>query len=161
MASTEVILKQKVENLGSEADIVKVRNGFARNFLIPKGLAMEATASSRRHIERLKAIRAERETKELEEAEKIAGKLRRLKLKFNLSIGQGGKAFGSVTSMDIAKAVTAADSNIDLERHSILLEAPIKSTGKFDVEVKLHPQVTAVLKISVNAEGAAEGAEQA
>ena len=106
MATTQVILKEKIKGLGAEADVVKVKRGFARNFLLPQGRAYEATKGNLRHTERLKAVRAEREAKELAEAEKIATKLRKLKLKMTLATGQGGKSFGSITTMDIAKAIS-------------------------------------------------------
>ena len=152
MATVQVILKEKITNLGSEADVVKVRRGFARNFLVPQGKAYEATAGNLRQIENLKKVRAEREAQELAEAQKVASKLKKLKLKLVLSTGQGGKAFGSITNIDIAKAVKD-ESGIDLDRHSIDLEKPIKSTGSFDVPVKLHSEIDCFLKLTVTAEG--------
>ena len=106
MPTTQVILKEKIKGLGAEADVVKVKRGFARNFLLPQGKAYEATKGNLRYTERLKAVRAEREAKETLEAEKLAAKLKKLKLKLTLSTGQGGKAFGSITTIDIAKAIT-------------------------------------------------------
>ena len=149
MANAQVILKQKIEGLGAEADVVKVRAGYARNFLIPNGLAYEASRTNLRHIEALKAERARREAEELLEAQQIANRIAKLKPKFELSTGQGGKAFGSVTSIDIHKELEAA--GISVERHSIELEKPIKKSGKSEVVVKLHPQVSATLTITVAA----------
>ncbi len=151
MANVQVILKEQIKGLGAEADVVHVKRGFARNFLVPQGKAYDATAGNLRHLNHLKAIRSERESKELQEAEKIASKLKKLKLKLTLQTGQGGKAFGSVTTLDIAKAVAESNAKIELDRHQIQLEKPIKSTGTFEVPVKLHAQVSCFLKVTVTA----------
>lgn len=150
MPTVEVILKDKIAGLGAEGDIVKVKGGFARNFLVPQGKAFEATKGNLRQTENLRKIRAEREAKELEEAEKTAAKLKRLKLKLTLATGQGGKAFGSITSQDIVNEV-AEKSKIELDRHQIELEKPIKSTGTFEVPVKLHAGISVFLKVTVAA----------
>lgn len=150
MANAQVILKQKIQGLGAEADVVKVRAGYARNFLIPRGFAYEANRSNLRHVEALKAERARREADELLAAQEIANKIAKLTPKFELSTGQGGKAFGSVTNIDIHKELEAAGIHVD--RHSIELEKPIKKSGKSDVMIKIHPQVSATLTISVKAE---------
>lgn len=149
MANAQVILKEKIEGLGAEADVVKVRAGYARNFLIPQGKAYEATRSNLRHVEALKASRARREADELLAFQEIATKISKLKPKFTLSTGQGGKAFGSVTSIDIHKELEA--SGISIDRHAIELEKPIKKSGKTDVTIKLHPQVVPILTIEVEA----------
>ncbi len=154
MANAQVILKEKIEGLGAEADVVKVRAGYARNFLIPQGKAYEATKSNLRHVEALKTARARREAEELLAFQEIATKISKLKPKFTLSTGQGGKAFGSVTNLDIHKELEAAGISID--RHGIELEKPIKKSGKSEVSIRLHPQVTATLTITVDA-----GEEQA
>jgi large subunit ribosomal protein L9 len=160
MANAQVILKEKIQGLGAEADVVKVRAGYARNFLIPQGKAYEATKSNLRHVEALKSARARREAEELLSYQELATRISKLKPKFVLSTGQGGKAFGSVTSMDIHKELEAA--GIVIDRHAIELEKPVKKSGKSEVSIKLHPQVTATLVISVDAgevagETAAEG----
>jgi len=152
MPNTQVILKEKIKGLGAEADVVSVKRGFARNFLLPQGKAYEATKGNLRHTERLKAIRAEREAKELAEAEKLASKLKKVKLKLTLSTGQGGKAFGSITNIDIAKAL-AEESKIEVDRHMIVLEKPIKNTGNFEITVKLGHDITATVKLAVSAAG--------
>lgn len=163
MATTQVILKEKIKGLGAEADVVKVKRGFARNFLLPQGKAYEASQGNLRHTERLKAVRAEREAKEHAEVEKIASKLRKLKLKLTLATGQGGKAFGAITTMDIAKGI-AEQANVEVDRHQIVLERPIKNTGAFEIELKLGYEVNVTVKLTVTAageEGAAEGDESA
>ena len=158
MANAQVILKQKIEGLGAEADVVKVRAGYARNFLIPNGLAYEASRTNLRHIEALKAERARREAEELLEAQQIANRIAKLKPKFELSTGQGGKAFGSVTNIDIHKKLEAA--GIIVDRHAIELEKPIKKSGKTEVSITVHPQVSALLTITVKAEDSGESADQ-
>jgi large subunit ribosomal protein L9 len=151
MANAQVILKEKIEGLGAEADVVKVRAGYARNFLIPQGKAYEATRANLRHVENLKSARAQREAVELEGAKELATKISKLRPKFTLELGQGGKAFGSVTSLDIHKELEAAGIKID--RHAIELEKPIKKSGKSDVIVRVHPEVTTILTINVEANG--------
>lgn len=159
MATTEVILREKVPHLGAEADVVKVKRGFARNFLIPSGKAFEATRGNLRHIAKLKETRARREAEELAEAEKVATKLRKAKLTMLLSIGQGGKAFGSITNADIAKAL-AEKSGVEIDRHQIQLDKPIKGTGEFEVPVKVHADLEVVLTIKVKAETDEAAAEE-
>jgi large subunit ribosomal protein L9 len=156
MALTEVILREKIDNLGSEADVVKVKAGFARNFLIPQGKAYEATKGNLRQISNLQAARAKRETEELNEAQELASKISRLKPKFTLEVGKNGKAFGSVTSIDIHKSFE--DKGITIDRTAIQLDQPLKTTGKTDIEVKVHPDVTTSVTITVVA---AEETEEA
>lgn len=147
MATTEVILRTKIQNLGAEADVVKVKSGFARNFLVPQGKAYEATEANKKHLEELSAARAKRETEELNEAEKISAKIKKLKPVFTLETGATGKSFGSVTNMDIHKRLEEAGINID--RHAIKLEKPIKTTGTHEVDVRLHAEVTCFLRLEV------------
>ncbi len=156
MANAQVILKEKIEGLGAEADVVKVAAGYARNYLIPQGKAYEATRANLRHIEVLKTERARREGEELLAAQEIATKISRLKPKFTLESGQSGKTFGSVTSIDIHKELEAA--GIVVDRHLIELDKPVKKSGKTEVAIRIHPQVTATLTISVDA-GAVEAGE--
>lgn len=149
MATAQVILKEKIEGLGAEADVVKVRAGYARNYLVPQGKAFEATKANLRHVEALKSSRAQREAEELVVAQELATKIAKLSPKFTLSTGQGGKAFGSVTSIDIHKELEAA--GIEIDRHTIQLDKPIKKSGKTVVEVKLNAQVSAQLTVTVDA----------
>ncbi|MDA7684163.1 50S ribosomal protein L9 [Akkermansiaceae bacterium] len=147
MAATEVILREKIQGLGVEAEVVKVKAGYARNFLIPHGKAYEATKGNLRQIANLEKARVKREAGELTIAQDLAGKIARLKPKFTLEIGANGKAFGSVTSIDIHKALE--DKGIEIDRTAIQLEKPIKTSGKTDVEVKLHADVTTSVTITV------------
>jgi len=151
MATKEVILREKIEGLGAEADVVKVKAGYANNFLVPQGKALEATKDNLQNIEDLKAARAEREAKELAEANALATMIKMTNANFTLEIGEDGKAFGSVTSIDIQKKLE--ESDIVIDRTAIQLSKPIKKSGKNSVEIKVHPEVTAVLNVNVTAAG--------
>ena len=156
MTTTEVILTEKIHNLGAEADIVKVKVGYARNFLIPNGKALEITPAAMRRINLLKAKRAEREAKELNDAQELARKINKVKLDLELETGETGKAFGSITAADIADKLRGALGGVEIDRHKIHLERAIKDTGKHDVTVKLHHDVSAMLEVNVNAKGGAQ-----
>ena len=157
MPAVEVILKEKVEGLGAEADVVRVKRGYANNYLVPTGRAFEATKGNLRHRDALNQKRALREAEELQLAEKKAGRIKKARLKLELATGQGGKAFGSITTMDLSAAMAAFDKKLaDIDRHNILLDKPIKSTGDFEVMVKLHPDLTVPLKVKVSAKVAEE-----
>jgi len=153
MSNTEVILTAHIPNLGAEADVVKVRRGYARNFLIPRGMAHEVTPASLRMTNSLQARRAEREAVELNEANDLAKRLGKLKLSFVLETGESGKAFGAITAKDIADRVKA-ESGQEIDRHRIALERPIKETGDFTVNVRLPSDVQAGLKLTVTAKNA-------
>lgn len=150
MANTEIILREKIDGLGAEADVVKVKSGYARNFLIPQGKAFEATKGNLRQREALSASRVKREAEELAKATQLGNKINKARPKFTLETGQGGKAFGSVTSMDIHAKLEAVGISID--RHSIKLDKPIKTAGKTDIEIRLHPEVTTNLRVTVETE---------
>jgi large subunit ribosomal protein L9 len=150
MAVTEVILKENIPGLGAEADVVKVRRGFARNFLVPQGKAYEVTPGNLKRLNLLKTKRAEREARELNEAEDLARKINKVKLEFILETGETGKAFGSVTAKDIEDKLFA-ETEIKIDRHRIRLERPIKESGEIEVPIQLHADVTATLKIEVKA----------
>ena len=153
MPTVEVILKEQIKGLGAEADIVKVRAGYARNFLVPQGKALEASRANKTRLKVLQARRAERESKELAEPEAIAAKLKKVTLRLTLKTGADGKAFGSVTAHDLAAALAEqGPKGLELERHAIQLEKAIKQTGKFDVPVRLHAQVTTNIKVVVSPE---------
>jgi large subunit ribosomal protein L9 len=143
----QVILKQDVEKLGKRWDQVKVADGYARNYLIPKGLAMEATPQNLMILKRFQEAEARKKQKELEQAEQIAKKIRSLSCVITRQAGEGDKLFGSVTSIDIANFLE--ENNIQIDRKKIDLEEPIKSLGVFRVPIKLHPEVIAELKVKV------------
>jgi large subunit ribosomal protein L9 len=147
--AVDVILKTKIEGLGSEADVVSVKPGYARNFLIPKDFAAPATLATKRQVEELKRKRAEREANELNEAQELAGKLGKLKLVFTLESGEGSeKVFGSVTSQDIADKLKEAGYTVD--RKKIDLPKAIKDLGEHEVTLKLTSDVQAKLNVTVN-----------
>ena len=148
MADTQIILKENVPGLGAEADIVKVRKGFARNHLIPTGKAYEVTASNLKRLNHLKGMRAEREARELNDAEDFSRKIGKLKLEFTLETGETGKAFGSVTTRDIEEKLQT-EFGITIDRHKIDLERPIKESGEKEISIKLHHNVSATLKIEI------------
>jgi large subunit ribosomal protein L9 len=148
MAVIEIILKENLPGLGSEADIVKVRKGYARNFLIPKGKAYEVNPSNLKRLNLLKAKRAEREAKELNEAEEQARRINKTRLEFVLQTGETGKAFGSVTSKDIEDRLRA-EHNINVDRHRIQLDRPIKDSGEHDIAIRLHAEIVATLKVDI------------
>ncbi|MCF6313134.1 MAG: 50S ribosomal protein L9 [Verrucomicrobiales bacterium] len=148
MATTDVILKEKIDNLGSEADVVSVRRGYARNFLVPQGKAYEATTANLRHVEGLEKTRALREAEELQNAEKQATKLRKARITLELAIGEHGKAFGSITTSDIAAAILEK-TKIDLDRHTLQLDKPIKATGSYDIPVKIHSDIEVSVTVRV------------
>ena len=148
MADTQIILKESVPGLGAEADIVKVRKGFARNHLIPTGKAYEVTASNLKRLNHLKGMRAEREARELNDAEDFSRKIGKLKLEFTLETGETGKAFGSVTTRDIEEKLQT-EYGVTIDRHKIELERPIKESGEKEVSIKLHHNVSAILKIEI------------
>ena len=149
MAFTEVILTANIPALGAEADIVKVRRGYARNFLLPHGKALEITSGSLRQIYHLKAKRAEREAREMTAAEELASKINKLSPVFTLDAGETGKAFGSVTAKDIHDRIVEDLKLEDLPKHAVVLEKAIKESGEHTVAVKLHADVSAKLKLTV------------
>lgn len=162
MPTTQVILTEKIANLGAEADVVKVRRGYARNFLVPQGKALEVTPSTLKRINSLKAKRAEREARELNEAEELSRRINKLKLSFELETGETGKAFGSITATDIAERLKKElGPKGEIDRHRIHLEKPIKESGEHEISIKLHHDVATTLTITVKAKGAEAAAEEA
>ena len=151
----EVILKEDVEKLGHRGDIVKVAEGFGRNFLLPRKLAIEANKANKAVIDQMKASAVRKSAKEKTGAEALAHQLNDVQLTFERKTGEKDHLFGSVTSSDIATALDGKGFKID--RRKIHLDDPLKSLGEFHVPVKLHRDVTAHVKVTVNREGA-EGA---
>lgn len=146
----EVILQSKVPGLGVEADVVKVKPGYARNYLFPQGLAFAATSASKKQIEVLKRKRAEREAQELNEAQELAAKLGKVKLSFTLVMGGGqGKAFGAITAQDIADKLKEA--GFEMDRRKIELARPIKDAGDHEIVIQVHSEVQAKVNVAVTA----------
>ena len=142
-----VVLQQDVQNLGKSGDLVRVRPGYARNFLIPRGLAMPATAGNVARIEDLRARARARASKELAAAQETAKKLESVSVKIARAVGEENKMYGSVTSKDVEEAFAAI--GIELDRKKISLHEPIKTLGLSEVPIKLHHDVTAKLRVEV------------
>jgi large subunit ribosomal protein L9 len=150
----EVILKEDVANLGHRGDVVKVAEGYGRNFLLPRKLALQATASNKAVIEQMKASAIRRSASEKVVAETLAAQLEPVVLTFTRKSGENGQLFGSVTSADIGHELEAKGFEVD--RRKIQLPEPIKATGETSVAIKLHREVTAHIKVTVAAENVAE-----
>src|SRR5947208_8063736 len=154
MANTQVLLREDIDNLGARGEIVRVKSGYARNYLLPRNLAVEATANNVRQIEGEKAALAKREAKDRSSAELQADQLRKLTLKFERKVGEAGVLYGSVTSMDIGHELKEKGNEID--RRKIVFREPIKRFGTYNVPLRLHREVTVELPISVLGEGGVE-----
>ena len=153
----EVILKDDVVNLGHRGDLVKVADGYARNFLLPRKLALQATSANKAVVEQMKNAAARRSATEKALAEELAVKLEPIVLDFTRKSGEAGHLFGSVTSTDIATALDAKGFEID--RRKIQLPESIKTVGDHTVTIKLYREVAAHVKINVLAEATEEAAE--
>ena len=150
MATSEILLVKPVENLGGEGDQVKVRAGYARNFLLPRKIAVGLSASNKKRIDSLKKHRAEREQTELTGAQDVAKKLEKTSLAFAVKTGEGGKMFGAITAQDIYDKLHAA--GLEIDKKKIHLFTPVKTLGKHTVKVKLHSDVTVELAFDVVSE---------
>ena len=146
-----VILNRDVKGTGKAGDIVKVSDGYARNMLIPKGYAKEATEGNVRNLEKQKAIAAEKKAEEKAEAQALAEKINERSVNIKTKAGEGGRIFGSITSKDIADAL-ADQHNLTVDKKKIQLDNPIKQTGELTVDIKLYPEVMAKLKVTVTVE---------
>ncbi len=151
MAHTKILLRQDVDDLGARGEIVRVRAGYARNYLLPRKLAVEATSGNVKAIERERAALLKREASERTTAEGQAEQMRSLVLEFKRKAGEQGALYGSVTSMDIAE--TLKERGYEIDRHRIHLREPIKRLGEFAVPLRLHREVTIDLQIKVASEG--------
>jgi len=143
----KVILKENIETLGHIGDIVKVAPGYARNYLLPKGLVIEATVKNAKALEHDKRQMEYKKNKVLEQARQFAARIEGLSFVLSHQAGEEGKLFGSVTNMEIADRLKA--EGIEVDRKKILLADPIKHLGEFTVAIKVHPEVTANLKVNV------------
>lgn len=151
MANTTVLLREEIEHVGGRGEIVKVKAGFARNYLLPQGLATLATKGNVKQIEQERTALLKKAAAEKATAEAQAAQMGDIKLSFERKAGDHGTLFGSVTSMDIAEALQAKGYEID--RRRINLKDAIKETGEFTVNVKLHREVTLAVPVTVKAEG--------
>ena len=148
----EVILREHVDNLGKRGEIVKVADGFARNYLLPRKLALPATDGNRKHVERERKIMETREAEEKAAAEAIATRLATVDIAIARRVGDTEQLYGSVTAADIVDFLKSKGFEVD--RRKLILPEPLKTLGEFDVPLKLHREVTVPLKVKVVKEGA-------
>ncbi|GFN36708.1 50S ribosomal protein L9 [Tepidimicrobium xylanilyticum] len=144
----KIILLKDVKGLGKAGDLVNAKDGYARNYLFPKNLAIEATPNNLKKWEERKKIEAEQQRKEREEALKLKEKIESLTVELKGKSGEGGKLFGSITSKDIAEALKK-QHKIEIDRKKIELKDNIKSIGETSVEIRVYPEITASLKVKV------------
>jgi large subunit ribosomal protein L9 len=154
MATTKILLREDIDTLGGRGEIIKVKAGYARNYLLPQGLATLATKANIKQIEGERSALLKKSAQEKSTAELQAGQMGNVSLSFERKAGETGQLFGSVTSMDIAEALKA--KGYETDRRKIVMKDAIKETGDFTVGVKLHREVTVQIPVSVRAEGEAE-----
>lgn len=144
----KIVLREDVESLGRKGDLLDVADGYARNFLVPRGLALKATKGVVRQAEAMRRSREARDARERDEATELAARLGTAPIVITARAGEGGRLFGSVTSADIADAVNAA-TGIELDRRKIELPEPLKQLGAAEIPVRLHAEVTTTLPVEV------------
>ena len=144
----KVLLRADVKALGKKNEVVEVAEGYARNYLLPRNMAVEASASVLRSLEEVKASEKKRESKDLVEARKLAAKLAEIKVEISRKCGEGGKLFGSVAGKDIADKLKEV-SSLDVDRRKVELADPIKALGTYKVPVRLHQGVVAEIEVTV------------
>ena len=159
MATTNVLLREDVEHLGARGEIVKVKAGYARNYLLPRKLAVEATPGNVKRIEAERGALLKKEAKERAGAEAQSAQMGGLRLNFERKVGEHGLLYGSVTSMHIADALK--EKGYEIDRRRVHLPEPIKETGEFTVSVRLHREVTVDIPVVVTGEGGAQTAPAA
>jgi large subunit ribosomal protein L9 len=150
----EIILRETVENLGKRGEVVKVADGYARNYLLPRKLALPATAGNRKHVERERKIVEARESQEKGQAEAMAARIAAIEITIARRVGDTQQLYGSVTSGDIVDFLKA--KGVEVDRRKLILPEPIKSIGDHEVPLKLHREVTIPLKVHVVKEGTAQ-----
>lgn len=147
----KVILLKDIKGTGKKGDVINASDGHARNYLIPRGLAKEATQGNIKSLKAQKASEKKRQDQELEEAKALAEKISNITLKFKSKAGEGGKLFGSITSKDIA-AKLKKDHKINVDKRKIVMDSHIKELGSVYVEVKVYPEISGKMKVEVTAE---------
>ena len=153
----ELILREHVDHLGERGQIVKVADGYARNYLLPRKLALSATQGNKKHVERERKIVEAREAQEKGQAEAIAARLAGVDISIARRVGETDQLYGSVTTADIAEFLKG--KGFELDRRKLILPEPIKAIGEYNVPLKLHREVTAPLKVRVVKEGASVAKE--
>ncbi|MUL41244.1 50S ribosomal protein L9 [Streptomonospora sp. PA3] len=144
----KLILTQEVTGLGAPGDVVEVKDGYGRNYLLPRGFAIRWTRGGQKQIDSIRRARAAREIRTLEDAQQIAGRLNSMRVKLNQRAGDGGRLFGSVTAGDVAEAVKSAGGP-EVDKRRIEIRNPIKSVGDHKVQIRLHPEVSATIAVQV------------
>lgn len=144
----EVILLEEVKSLGKKGDVVKVSDGYARNFILPKKLGVEATAKNMNDLKLQKAAEAKHQREILEEAQILGGKIKAGSITLKIKAGEGGRTFGSISTKEIATALKE-QMGYEIDKKKLTLTEPIKNIGTFHIPVKLHPKVTTELKVKV------------
>jgi large subunit ribosomal protein L9 len=147
----QIILQEDVEKLGTRGQVIDVADGYARNFLLPRKLALEASAGNMKRLEKMRAVFAKKEATEKDAAQKLSETLAGVTLEFSRRAGENDQLFGSVTSGDVAEALVA--KGYEVEKRKISLTDAIKVVGEYDVPVKLHREVTTNVKVVVKKEG--------
>lgn len=143
----KIILQQDYPTLGSALDVMEVKDGYARNFLIPEGIALPATKGNLRHAEEMKKYSAKKFEKALSAAEELAVKINEASINFSVKVKGGDDIYGSVTASDISESLK--ENGLEVSKASIILSEPIKKIGFYEVNIKLHKTVSAVLKVTV------------
>ncbi|CAL9485742.1 50S ribosomal protein L9 [Nocardiopsis dassonvillei] len=144
----KLILTHEVNGLGAPGDVVEVKNGYGRNYLLPRGFAIRWTRGGQKQIDLIQRARAARDIRTLDEAKQVSGQVNALTVRLKQRAGEGGRLFGSVTPADIADAVKASGGPA-LDKRRIEVKNPIKSVGAHKVQVRLHPEVVATIKLDV------------
>lgn len=144
----KVILQEEVKKLGKKGDVIEVSEGYARNFLLPKKLAVEATATNVNSITQQKASEARKQQRAIDEAKLMAAQLSKLEVTIAVKTGEGGKLFGAVTVKDIADALNA-QHKIELDKRKLELKDAIKATGTYPVTIKVHPEITSRIQVHI------------
>ncbi len=147
----EVILLSDIKSVGKKDDVVKLSDGYARNFVLKKGLGVEANKQNLYELEKRKEKERELALEILEEAKQKKAEIEKISVKLTIKMGDNGKSFGSITSKEVSEDLNK-QHKIDIDKRKIVIENPIKTTGEFNVPIKLHPDVTADLKIIIGEE---------
>ncbi|MEM1221224.1 MAG: 50S ribosomal protein L9 [Verrucomicrobiota bacterium] len=159
MANNQVLLLQPIQGLGAEGDTVTVRSGYARNYLLPRKLALPITQSNKKHVASLLKAREAREQREFEEARSLAERIASIHIAVAVKTGEGGKMFGAVTANDLTERLK--EEGVELAKKQLGLQAPIKELGSHTAAIKLHPDVSAELKFEVVSENPIETTDEA
>lgn len=153
MATTQILLREDIDNLGGRGEIVKVKAGFARNYLLPHGYAILATKGNIKQVEQERVLLLKKAAEEKSTAEAQLAQMKEISFNFERKAGESGTLFGSVTSIDVANALV--EKGYEIDRRNVILKHPIKEIGEYTVPVKLHREVTLEIPITVSIEGEA------